>query len=99
MKKLLRGGVRGSERERPLRFGAGRLEILALHVCVTQRNVGLSGVGAPDGNLQRVDRFPHAPVSEVNAPGKQVRIREVWRKKERAADVGQPVAIVSLVEQ
>src|SRR4030095_3437731 len=56
------GGGRGRvEQTRAVGFGARRRQVVRLPVRLAERGVGVSGLRAPQRNLQRVDRVVQPP--------------------------------------
>ena len=64
-----------------------------------QRHVCGRGFGAPDRDLQRVNRLAQAARPQINPTEKQMGLRLVRRQKERAAQFVDRLAVALLLEQ
>ena len=76
------------------RFASARLQVR-----LGERDVRRRRVGAPDRDLQRVDRVLRPSGPQVDPADQQVRLRFVRRQVDRAPQLGQRLAVLLPVEQ
>ena len=74
VEKLPGGGRRRVEGERPFALRSRGRQVFRLHVGFAEHHVRLGRLGAPDRDLERVDRFARPPISQMDPAEQQVRL-------------------------